>query len=62
MRTKTQKLWRTAKVFTKAPGFGPDCEVQELGAITVRPEDTSKTALERAGFDAKESRIEIIDF
>lgn len=57
-----KSLWRTAKVFTKAPGLGKDREIQELGIITVRPNESDNQALMREGFNPDESRIEIIDF
>jgi hypothetical protein len=58
---KQAQKWQTAKVFTKAPGFGPGKEVEENKIITVRPEETSSMALKREGFNPQESRIEIID-
>ena len=56
-----KSLWRTAKVFTKAPGFGSDVELQEQGIITVQPNESNKQTLIREGFNPFESRIEIID-
>lgn len=53
--------WLTGKVFTKAPGFGPDKEIEEQRIITIRPEENELMALKREGFDPSLSRIEIID-
>ena len=53
--------WRTGKVFTKAPAFGPDKEIEEQRIITIRPEENEMMALKREGFDPQKSRIEIID-
>lgn len=58
--TNTNK-WHTAKVFTKAPGFGLDIELQESQIITIRPNETIIQALIREGFNPAESRVEIID-
>jgi len=52
--------WRTGKVFTQAPGFGPGKEVEEQRIITIRPEENEFMALKREGFDPRTSRIEII--
>jgi len=57
----SEPKWRTGKVFTKAPGFGNEKEVQENKIITIRPEENEAMALKREGFDPSQSRIEIID-
>ena len=54
--------WRTGKVFTQAPGFGPGKEIEENRIITIRPEENEFMALKREGFDPSKSRVEIIDF
>ena len=54
-------MWQTAKVFTKAPGFGKNVEICEPGIITIRPKETLTQALKREGFDLRESRVEIIN-
>lgn len=59
---KISKLWRTAKVFTKAPGFGIGYEIHESRTITIRPKETAIGALRREGFDPSESRVVVIDF
>jgi hypothetical protein len=53
-------MWQTAKVFTKAEGFGKGRELQENRIIDIRPNETHKQALVRQGFNPKESRIEVI--
>lgn len=53
-------MWRTAKVFTKADGFGKDVELLENRIITIRPNESNKEALKREGYNPKESRVEII--
>lgn len=53
-------MWKTAKVFTRAEGFGKGFELQEAHIITIRPNETPKQALLREGFNPKESRIEIV--
>jgi hypothetical protein len=56
-----EKIWHSAQVFTKAPGFGPGVEIME-GFITIRPDETKYMALKREGFDPSKSRAEIVTF
>ena len=53
-------IWQTAKVFTKANGFGVGMEVLENRIIDIRPDESHSDALIRQGFEPKQSRIEII--
>ncbi len=54
-------IWHYGRVYTKALGFGPDAELLELQAITIRPDETQEQSLIRHGYNPKESRIEIVD-
>jgi len=53
-------MWKTARVFTKAEGFGFGRELREQRIIDIRPGETHKQALIRQGFDPNQSRIEVI--
>lgn len=56
---RVSDLWRTAEVFTPAPGFGKGCELQQR-TITIRPGENRLEALIREGFDV-DSRVQVID-
>ena len=58
---ETSEIWRTARVFTQARGFGEDVELEEQWIITVRLNENEYQALEREGFNPLESRLMIID-
>lgn len=58
--TTPANLWRTAKVFTKAEGFGKGVELEELRIIDIRPGEAVDDALIRQGFDPEQSRAVII--
>jgi len=53
-------MWKTAKVYTMAEGFGEGMEVLEQRIIDIRPLETEEEALTRQGFDPLCSRIEVI--
>jgi len=59
---ESRLFWQTAKVFTKAPAFGPGMELYERRIITIRPGESEAMALTREGFDPTEARAEIINF
>ena len=53
-------MWKTAKVFTKAEGFGKGVELLESRIITIRPNESNTEALKREGFNPNESRVELV--
>ena len=50
-------MWKTAMVYLKANGFGKGYELEDR-IITIRPDETTLSALKREGYNANEvSRV-----
>ena len=60
LKRRSNTMWKTAEVYTKAEGFGIDQEVLQNRIIDIKPNETNNQALVRHGFNPRQSRVEII--
>lgn len=58
---RKQGIWYTAVIYTQAPGFGKNVELQESYLITIKPTESILESLTRHGYNSNISRAVLID-